>query len=164
MSQELKQSYAKLSSNDIKIIVENANTKVVKEEIYKRTIGNDSLRHESNDNCLRLINFAESKNMRISFTFFLHKNMHKGNWKSLGQTIINQIDHVLIENRGATSIMDVRSFWSAYCGTDNFLFKSIFRSRINKTPRGSNTKTIPLDIYKLRDPEVKEIYLSLIHI
>ena len=54
--------------------------------------------------------------------------------------------------------MDVRFFRCEFCGTDHFLVKAIFRLRIWKTPRGSNTKTIPLDINKLRNPEVKEVY------
>lgn len=128
--QELEQAYNRLFSNDIKIIVGDANAKIGKEEIYFGTIGSHSLHDESNNNGLRLIDFASGKNMRISSTYFPHKNIHKGTWMSPDHRTTNQIDHILIENRGASSILDVRSFRGACCGTDHFLVKIRFRARI----------------------------------
>ena len=45
----------------MKILLENFNAKVERENIFIPTIGNESLRQDSNDNGVRLINFATSK-------------------------------------------------------------------------------------------------------
>ena len=42
-------------------ILSDYNAKVAKENIFKPTIGNGSLHQESNDNAVRIANFATSK-------------------------------------------------------------------------------------------------------
>lgn len=54
-----------------------------------------------------LIDFAVSKNMTISSTYFPHRVIHKMMWTSPDGLTTNQIDHVLIEKRGANSILDM---------------------------------------------------------
>jgi hypothetical protein len=41
------------------------NAKVGREDIFKQTIGNESLHKFSSDNGVRLVNFATSKNLRV---------------------------------------------------------------------------------------------------
>lgn len=60
------------------------NTQVGKENIYKATIKKHSLHDQSNDNIIRLINFAIIKNMAIGTTRFPRKNNHKETWLSPG--------------------------------------------------------------------------------
>ena len=45
----------------MKIILGDFNAKVRRENIFKLTIGNESLHQESNDNGVRIVNFATSK-------------------------------------------------------------------------------------------------------
>jgi hypothetical protein len=58
----------------MKILLGDFNPKV---GIYKLTIRNESLHEISNDNELRLVNFASSKNARVKSTMFPHHNIHK---------------------------------------------------------------------------------------
>jgi len=52
----------------------------------------------SNDNGIRLINFAINKNMVVSSTRLKKiKNIHKETWLSPGGSFSSQIDYVLIE-------------------------------------------------------------------
>jgi hypothetical protein len=44
------------------------NSKVGREDIFIPTIGNESLHEISNDNGVRLVNFATSKNLRVKST------------------------------------------------------------------------------------------------
>jgi hypothetical protein len=60
------------------------------------TIGNESLRQDSNDNGVRIVNFATSKNLVVKSTMFPHRNIHKYTWTSPDGKTHNQIDHVLI--------------------------------------------------------------------
>jgi hypothetical protein len=56
-----------------------------------------SLHEASNDNRVRVVNFATLKNLIIKSTTFPHCNIHKHTWTSDGITH-NQIDHILIDN------------------------------------------------------------------
>jgi hypothetical protein len=60
-----------------KILFGDFNAKIGREDIFKLTIGNASLYEISNDNGVRLVNFATSKNFGVKSTMFPHPNIHK---------------------------------------------------------------------------------------
>jgi hypothetical protein len=66
----------------MKILLADFTAKVVKEDILKPTIRNESLHEISNDNGVRLVIFATSKNLRVKSTMFPHRNIHKYAWTS----------------------------------------------------------------------------------
>ena len=80
------------------------NAKIGKEDAYLGTIGRHSLHNESNRNGELLIDFATSRNMVISSTQFLHRDIRKGTWVAPDGKTVNQIDHVIIDKRAATSL------------------------------------------------------------
>lgn len=80
--EELEKRYDEAPRHDIKIIIGDLNAKVGQEEEFRPTIGTQSLQLESNDNGLRLIDFAMAKDMVISSTTFEHKRIHKQTWES----------------------------------------------------------------------------------
>jgi len=47
-------------------------------------------------------------NSLISSTIHEHKKIHKGTWKDPANKAVNQIDHILICKRRASTIQDVR--------------------------------------------------------
>jgi hypothetical protein len=49
----------------MKILLGDFNAKVGRKDIVKPTIGNESLHEISNDNGVRVVNFATSKNLNI---------------------------------------------------------------------------------------------------
>jgi hypothetical protein len=51
--------------------------KVGRENIFKPTIGNESLHQDSNDNGVRIVNFATLKNLVVKSMMFPHRNIHK---------------------------------------------------------------------------------------
>jgi exonuclease III len=57
---ELDEIYGECLKRDCKIIIGDMNAKVGKEQIYRPVIGKHSLHKRSNDNGMRLINFASS--------------------------------------------------------------------------------------------------------
>jgi hypothetical protein len=54
----------------MKIILGDFKAKVDKEDIFKLTIGNESLHEICNNNGVRLVNFATSKNLRLKSMVF----------------------------------------------------------------------------------------------
>jgi len=91
----------------MKILLGDFNAKVGRENIFKPTIGNKSLHQDSNDNGGRIVNFATSKNLVVKSTMFPHRNIHKYTWASPDRKNQNQIDHILIDRRWHSSILDV---------------------------------------------------------
>jgi hypothetical protein len=60
---------------NMKIVLEDFNAKVGRENIFKNTVGNESFHQNSNDNGVRIVNFAISKNMDVKSIMFLHQNI-----------------------------------------------------------------------------------------
>jgi len=69
------------------------NAKVGRENIFKPTIGRESLYQYSNDNGVRIVNFATSQNLVVTSTIFPHRNIHKCTWNSPDGKTHKQIDH-----------------------------------------------------------------------
>jgi hypothetical protein len=63
--EELESVFDKFPKYHRKILLGDLNAKVGREDISKPTIGNESLHEISNDNGVRLANFATSKNLRV---------------------------------------------------------------------------------------------------
>jgi hypothetical protein len=53
------------------------NAKVRRENVFKPTTGNKGLYQETNDNDVRIVNFATSKNLVVKSTMLLLLNIHK---------------------------------------------------------------------------------------
>jgi exonuclease III len=83
----------------MKILLGDFNAKVGREDIFKPIIGNESLHEASNDNGVRVVNFATSTNLIVKSTTFPHRDIHKHTWTSPDDVTHNQIDHVFIDKR-----------------------------------------------------------------
>jgi len=91
----------------MKILLGDFNAKVWRENIFKPTIGNDSLHQCSNDTDVGIVNFATSKILVVNSTMFPHQNIHKYTWTSSEGKTHNQIDYILIDRRWHSGILDV---------------------------------------------------------
>jgi hypothetical protein len=91
------------------ILLGDFNAKVGREDIFKPTIGNESLYEISNDNGVRVVNFATSKNLNVKTMMVPHRNIYKVTWTSRDGRTHNQIDHILTDRRRHSSILDVQS-------------------------------------------------------
>jgi hypothetical protein len=60
----------------MKILLGDFNAKVGRKNIFKPTVGTESLHQDSNDNCVRIVNFATSNNLVTKSMMFLHGNIH----------------------------------------------------------------------------------------
>jgi hypothetical protein len=78
--EEIERVFDKFPKNHMTILLDFI-AKVRREDIFKPTIGNESLHEISNDDGVRVVNFAISKNL-----IFPHHNIHKFTWTSHGKT------------------------------------------------------------------------------
>ena len=62
-----------------------------------------------------------------------HLNIHKYTWTSPGGITHNQVDHVLVDKRRQSIIIDVRSLRGADCHTDHYLVVATIRERERET-------------------------------
>jgi hypothetical protein len=77
---ELERVFDKFLKFSMKILLGDFNVKVGKEDIFKPTTGNESLHNISNDNGVKVVNFATSKNLTIKSTMFLNHSIHEYAW------------------------------------------------------------------------------------
>jgi hypothetical protein len=82
-----------------KILLGDFNAKIGKEDIFNPAIWNESLQEMSNDNKVRVVNFAAIKNHTVKSTMFPRHNMHPFIWTSPVGKNRNQIGHILIDRR-----------------------------------------------------------------
>ena len=61
----------------MKILLGDFNVKVGRENIFKPTTGNEILHDDSNDNGVRIVIFATSKNLVVKSTIFPHRHILK---------------------------------------------------------------------------------------
>jgi hypothetical protein len=97
--EELDQVSYHFPKYHMKLLLGDFNAKMGRENIFKPTIGKESLHQDSNDNGVRIVNFTTSKNLVVNSTMFPHRNIHKYTWTSPDGKTHNQIDHILIDSR-----------------------------------------------------------------
>jgi len=100
-----------------------------REDIFKPTVGNESLHQDSNDSGVRIVNFATAKNLVVKSTMFPHRNILKYTWTSPAGKTRTQIDHKLIDRKWHANILDVRPLSGADCDTDHCLVVAKVRGK-----------------------------------
>ena len=87
-----------------------------------------------NDNGEKFVNFCLNHNCVICGTIFQHKEIHKLTWKSPDGLTVNQIDHVVINNKWRRSLKDVHTCRGADAGSDHYLVVSRIKLCLRKVP------------------------------
>lgn len=157
--EKLVEVYDRAPKRDIKIVLGDLNAKIGREVFYRPTIGKYSLHENSNDNGTRVVDFAASRNMVASSTYFQHKNIHKATWLSPDGRTKNQIDHVLIDGRHCSNVLDVRSCRGPNIDSDHYLVKVVVRARISVQHNRQPTLE-RWDVDKLQNEDIKQKYVN----
>jgi hypothetical protein len=89
--EELEQVFDQFPRYYMKILMGDFNAKGGREDIFKPIIGNESLYEANNDNGVRIVNFATSRNLIIKSTTFPHCDIHKHTWTFHDGVTHNQI-------------------------------------------------------------------------
>jgi hypothetical protein len=124
---QLQRVFYKICKYHMKTLLGEFNANVGRKDISKLTIRNESLHKISNDNGVRIVKFASSENLRDKSMMFPHCNIHKYTWTSPDGKIHQQIDHILIDSRRHSSVLDVRSYRAADCDTTIWWWQKLER-------------------------------------
>jgi hypothetical protein len=90
---------------------------------------------------------------------FPHHSIHKHTWTSPDGNTHSQIDHILIDRRRHSSVLDVRSLRAADCDTDHYLVVAQFRERLAVNKQRSHKFHMErFNLKKLNEVEDKEKY------
>ncbi|KRF97428.1 uncharacterized protein Dwil_GK26988, partial [Drosophila willistoni] len=154
---QLEREYDSCPSHDVKIIIGDLNAQVGQEEEFRPTIGKFSAHRLTNENGLRLIDFAASKNMAIRSTYFQHSLPYRYTWRSPQQTE-SQIDHVLIDGRHFSDIIDVRTYRGANIDSDHYLVMVKLRPKLSVVNNVRYRRPPRYDLERLKQPDVAAAY------
>jgi hypothetical protein len=105
--EELERVFHNFPKYHMKILLGDFNSKVGREDIFKPTIGNESLHQVSNDN--GVVHFGTFENLIAKNTMLSHRNFHKFTWTSPDGKSYNQIGHILIGDGIQVYLMSERS-------------------------------------------------------
>ncbi|XP_063914077.1 craniofacial development protein 2-like [Zophobas morio] len=155
--EELEREYVKIPKHDIKMVIEDANAMIGKENCYRPIIEIRSKHQKTNQNGEKLIEFAEENKMVVKSTFFAQKEIYKGTWMSPDGKTVNQIDHILVERRDAQLITRSRSYRGAEANSDHFLVRTDLKQEIPKKKEGKKTQR-DINVNKLKKAEVQQEY------
>jgi hypothetical protein len=86
---------------------------------------------------------------------FPHRNIHKYAWTFPDGKTNNQIDHLLIDRRWHSSILDVRSFRGADCDTDHYLVVAEVMERLSARKQAAQKTDV--ERYNLKNLSEREV-------
>jgi hypothetical protein len=131
----LRNLYDASPKHDVKLIIGDLNAQIGKEAIYHPTVGKEAYHQESNENGKRLIHLTASRNMVIGTTLFPHQDTHKITWRSPDVHHSSQTDHLLIDSRHVSHLMDTRTQRCANADSYHFLLVSRIWARISNAKK-----------------------------
>lgn len=125
---------------------------------------------EYNDNGERLIEICEQFDLKITNTFFKHKDIHKYTWQQNTKELRSIIDYIIIRQTSSFKAADVRSYRGAQCGSDHYLvkMKSFWpwknarndTSNINKMNCSEKAQNLHFNIDSLQDESIRTFFAA----
>jgi hypothetical protein len=82
--EQLERAYAACPSHDVKLVMGDANAKVGRETVHQPTISKHSRHESTNENGLRLVDFAAGRQMAIKSTSCTKKSIFKPGTPQMG--------------------------------------------------------------------------------
>ena len=137
--------------HELLIFTGDMNTKVGEDNWdYDKVMGEHGL-GQPNENGERLCEFCDMNELVITRTLFPHKNIHKATWVSPNRITMNQIDHILINERLKDSVKDTRVYRSANIGSGHYLVCITVKLRLTNQAKEKKGISVKYDTTKLKN-------------
>ncbi|XP_054082831.1 craniofacial development protein 2 isoform X1 [Zeugodacus cucurbitae] len=156
--ERLERTYERCPRHDVKVVLGDFNARVGKEGVFGTTAGKFSLHDETSPNGLRLIDFAGARNMVVCSTRFQHKKIHQATWLSPDRNTRNQIDHVVIDGRHVSCVLDVRTLRGPNIDSDHYLVAAKIRTRLCAAKNARQQTQGRFDVEKLQSQQTATKY------
>jgi hypothetical protein len=99
--------------------------------VNQPTKGKHSLHESTNENDLRLVDFAAGRQMAIKSKYFMHKRVRLQTWHFPDGHTFNRIDHCLTDARHYSDVVDVIVRRGANIDSEHMLVVINLRARIS---------------------------------
>ena len=143
-------------NHDVLLVMGDLNAKVGSDNIgFEHCIGKHGL-GTRNDNGERFLDFCVENDLVIGGTIFKHKDIHKQTWSSPDGVTHNQIDHVAINQRWRTAMLDVCAIRGGDISSDHNLVLCKLRLKLKRTKKEATQKLF--NSMKLRDPNTRDAF------
>jgi hypothetical protein len=157
--EEIQQVFHQFPGYHMNIFLEDSNAEIGREDIFKPIIGNESLHEVSNDNGVKTINCAFSKNIIVKSTTSPHRDIIKHNWTSPNCVTQNQTDVLIDKRHSNASLLEVQFFRRADCDIGHYMVLTRLKERISVIKGARHRSNLEIfELRKLDDVEVKEKY------
>lgn len=125
---------------------------------------------EENDNGERLLELCNQYQLKITNTFFSHKDIHRYTWERPSMNQRSIIDYIIVKQRSHFRINDCRVKRGANCGSDHHLLVATLVVPFTKTAIDNNNSTRNIDekgtpmeqkkykLYLLQQDSIRSLY------
>lgn len=151
---EMEKKYKK----DIKLLIGDMNAKIGSDNTGREEIMGKEGIGEVTENGNMFIDFCAFNNLLIGGSIFAHKTIHKVTWISPDGKTKNQIDHITIDRKYRSHLMDVRAMRGAEAASDHILIRAKLKNKLqarNKHQQSKIKYNIP---WLMKNTERQEIY------
>ena len=154
---QLQDTVSSCNRHDMIVVMGDMNAKVGNNNTNREEVMGKFGIGVMNDNGERLCDFGSANGLVITGTIFPHKEIHKLTWRSPDGRTLNQIDHVLINGRMRTSILDTRVMRGADVYSDHYLVRTRIRLKLARI-EGKKIARERFDVCKLQSEEIRRRY------
>ena len=146
----------KTPRHDLLLVIGDMNAKLGTDNRGReQTMGREGLIGEMSDNGGRLAELCDENRLSIGGTIFKHKEIHKYTWTSPDNRTRNQIDHIIINNKWKSSLLDVRTRRGADVASDHELLVAKIRIKLRKTKLG-DSRMGKFNVQRLRNEDISQ--------
>lgn len=155
---DLQKHLDTVNKNDQLILGGDLNARIGQSPV-KDIIGNNG-EQTLNENGKSLRNFAVFNHLKVTNSFFRHRDIHRYTWTSRGQKSI--IDYILVNKRLSSQVLDTRVYRSYDVSSDHFMLmtkiKILKRWLKLGTKKENGSKKQTFKVYLLKEDSIRRLY------
>jgi len=153
----LQKILSKLNKTDHIVIAGDLNARIGRMPI-PHVVGTNGEQH-LNNNGYELRHFATENNLKITNTFFKHKDIHKYTWSARGSRSI--IDYIMVNEKLRNQVEDTRVYRGSDIYSDHYLVVATIRilgrwKKIHKVETHRQEEVFK--VYLLQEESIRDLY------